>query len=417
MNRLIPLLLPLILLVSACAPQAKVVRPDWQNPSHKLVNDQIVPLLQAAGRNPAACKVFFIDSEKINALSAGECRFGFTMGLVNTGDAQFIRGIAAHEVAHEVLGHADKRKAAIATEQIIRTGVSLIPGVGGLIATSAVLVAGMLALPAYSRSQEAEADSKAVEILRSAKEPDSAGTMAYSFRRLLAHAGAKGGGLLDSHPGTAERLDAMLALQRQDIAAVTSSGPTTAAGPTLGTEVTSATPAAPSPTVVQPADTAAHPSAKDAVNTDRSAGGNAARTSPPIANETAMVAPGPRKVQSAGQITDLGLKTDIRSLGHGNQSAVVLIYQEGSSYSERVEGYLHQVAGRFADRAVFFRVEVSAADLDLIGPEPRTTPILCVVQDGRERARITGLPTRIAGKSPEEALADWLAEHLDPPTD
>ena len=336
---------------------------------------------------------------------------------------KLIRGLGAHEIGHEVLGHADKRKAAVATEQVIRTGVSLIPGVGGLIATSAVLVAGMLALPAYSRSQEAEADSKAVEILRSAKERDPAGTMAYSFRRLLAHAGAKGGGLLDSHPGTAERLDAMLALQRQDIAAVTSSGPATAVGPTLGTEVTSATPPAPSPTwestrwVVQPADIAAHPSAKDAVNTDLSAGGDAARPSPPIANETAMVAPGPRKVQSAGQITDLGLKMDIHSLGHGNQSAVVLIYQEGSSYSERVEGYLHQVAERFADRAVFFRVEVSAADLDLIGPEPRTTPILCVVQDGRERARITGLPTRIAGKSPEEALADWLAEHLDRPTD
>ncbi len=217
MNRIILLLLPVILLVSACAPQAKLVRPDWQNPSHKLVNDQVVPLLRVAGRNPAACKIFFIDSEKINALSAGECRFGLTMGLVNTGDAQFIRGIAAHEVAHEVLGHADKRRAAITTEQLIRTGVSLIPGVGGLIATSAVLVAGMIAVPAYSRSQEAEADAKAVEILKEVNDPDPAGTMAYSFRTLLSRYGAKGGGLLDDHPGTEARLEAMLKLQRQEI--------------------------------------------------------------------------------------------------------------------------------------------------------------------------------------------------------
>ncbi len=214
MKRFVLIFLPLILIVSACAPQAKVVRPDWQNPGHKLVKDQIIPLLRAAGRTPESCVVFFVDSDKINAFSAGDCKFGFTTGLVNTGDAQFIRGVAAHEVAHEVLGHADKRQAAVATERMIRTGVSLIPGVGGLIATSTVLVAGMFALPAYSRTQEAEADSKAVEILRSANDTDPAGTMVYSFRKLLALSGAKGGGLLDSHPGTEERLTAMLLLQR-----------------------------------------------------------------------------------------------------------------------------------------------------------------------------------------------------------
>jgi Zn-dependent protease with chaperone function len=205
-----------ILSLTGCAgeraAQTKVVKPDWQNPLHKKVAEQIVPLLRSAGRSPGNCQVFFIDSQKLNAMSLGECRFGFTTGLINTGDERLIRGVAAHEIGHEVLGHADKRKTAIAAEQITRTALSFIPGVGGLIASSAALVTGQLALPAYSRSQETDADNKAVEILSKANDPDPAGTMAYSFRFLLKASGATGGGLLDSHPNTKERLEAMMKL-------------------------------------------------------------------------------------------------------------------------------------------------------------------------------------------------------------
>jgi Zn-dependent protease with chaperone function len=189
--------------------QTNVVKPDWQNPAHKKVIEQIVPLLQSAGRSPGNCQVLFIDSQKLNAVSMGECKFGFTTGLINTGDERLIRGVAAHEISHEVLGHADKRKTAIAAEQLTSTALSFIPGVGGLIASHAVLLTGMLALPAYSRSQETDADNKAVEILSKAKDPDPAGTMAYSFRFLFKSSGATGGGLLDSHPNTKDRLEAM----------------------------------------------------------------------------------------------------------------------------------------------------------------------------------------------------------------
>jgi Zn-dependent protease with chaperone function len=205
-------LLSLVGCAAQTAAQTKVVKPDWQNPVHKKVAEQIVPLLKSAGRSPGNCQIFFIDSQKLNAMSLGECRFGFTTGLINTGDERLIRGVAAHEIGHEVLGHADKRKTAIAAEQLTRSALSFIPGVGGLIASSAVLVTGMLALPAYSRSQETDADNKAVEILSKANDPDPAGTMAYSFRFLLKSSGATGGGLLDSHPDTRERLEAMVKL-------------------------------------------------------------------------------------------------------------------------------------------------------------------------------------------------------------
>lgn len=400
------ILLLSLLSLAACAPQTKVVRPDWQTPSHKLVNDQIVPLLRAAGRSPATCKVFFLDTGKINALSAGECRFGFTTGLVNTGDAQLIRGIAAHEVAHEVLGHADKRKAAAATEQIIRTGVSLIPGVGGLIASSAVLVAGMFALPAYSRSQEAEADAKAVEILRSAQEPDPAGTMAYSFRKLLAHAEAKGGGLLDSHPGTEARLEAMLNLQRQE-------SPPEASPSTAAAQLQPAVPAGAS---------AQAATSSPAQSTERPPGepSGAAATATPEGREgassvTAMVKSAPLPAhpspsQAAGELVPLGRGTDPREGG----GAVVFIYQEGSAYSKRMEEILRGVAGGFAGRVTFFRSEVSGTDPELVGSDPETLPILVVLRNGKEQGRMAGLPPRRrSGETAEEALTEWVTECLN----
>jgi len=205
----------LITILPGCAPQTKAFRPDWQNIDHQRAGAQLVQLLRSSGRDPAACKIFLFETASLNAVSLGGCTFGFSTGLVETRDERLIRGVAAHEVAHEVLGHADKRKAAVAAEQAIRTAVSFIPGVGGLIATSAVMVAGMLALPAYSRSQEAEADEKAVEILQRANDHDPTGTMAYTFRTLLAWQGPKGGGLLDTHPGTEDRLADMVKLQRQ----------------------------------------------------------------------------------------------------------------------------------------------------------------------------------------------------------
>ncbi|MBI3767859.1 MAG: M48 family metalloprotease [Deltaproteobacteria bacterium] len=71
----------------------------------------------------------------------------------------------------------------------------------------------MVVLPAYSRSQEADADEKAIEILRAEGDADPAGTMAHTFEVLLTREGAKGGGLVDTHPNMTERLEAMRTLQ------------------------------------------------------------------------------------------------------------------------------------------------------------------------------------------------------------
>lgn len=394
-----------MLALASCAAQTKTVRPDWQNPGHKLVGQQLVSLLRAVGRDPNTCKIAFFETEVLNAVSLGDCRFGFSTGVANTGDATLIAGVAAHEVAHDVLGHANKRQAAAATEQLIRTGVSIIPGIGGLIATSAVLVAGMVALPAYSRSQEAEADEKAVEILKARGDPNPAETMVHSFRVLLARHGAKGGGLLDTHPGTEDRLEAMLKLQRQQppIETPLRTELAEAPAPLVQEPSTQSSPASPIPSQQTSPDQPSHDDTKPEVT---------AKTEP-SPNEGGAIVDAFASRESSG-IEQLGRGVSARELSQKAQTVVLLIYREGSPYSERVEESLRQVAGHFADRVSFFRSEVSATDAALVGPDARTMPILIVFRNGKERTRTTGLPgNRQPGGTPEGAIAEWLAGCLD----
>jgi hypothetical protein len=342
----------------------------------------------------------------LNAVSLGDCTFGFSTGLISTGDEQLIRGVGAHEVAHEVLGHANKRKAAIATQQAISTVVSFIPGIGGLIATSAVLVASMFALPAYSRSQEGEADEQAVAILRLAGDPDPAGTMAHTFRVLLTHEGASGGGLLDSHPGTTDRLEAMQ--KRQELAEGRSAPPMIAkesapgaAGPpsTLGEESPPSQPALTDP-------------GKGPVEKIDSGSSQSPPEGPPreMASRTT-----PSVVTALEWLQD---PMSVHALSQGPQAVVVFVYREGSPTSDRVAECLGHVAGRFADQARFFRTEISVTAAELVGPDPSATPILIIFRKGKEHARVVGLPSNRPPATPaEEAVADWLAEHLKEDTD
>jgi hypothetical protein len=412
----------MIAILSGCAPQTKAIRPDWQNVDHQRVWAQLTQVLHGSDRDPAQCKIFLFETASLNAVSAGECTFGFSTGLVGTRDERLIRGVAAHEVAHEVLGHADKRKAAAAVEQAVRTAVSFIPGIGGLIATSAVLVTGIIALPTYSRAQEAEADAKAVEILQRAGEHDPPGTMAYTLRTLLAWHGPEGGGLLDTHPGTGDRLAAMGKLgHRQEPVEATRAASISeeSAPPPLPTfqqvaeEVETSPGRTPASSRISPSrgSSAGQPSGE-------SAPGRGAGVSPAQESSKATIGdtsakshvPAPRR---AVRIEELDHRVSVRDLGRRADTAVVLVYREGSPSSKRFEGHLRKVVDRFAGRARFFRSEIRRTAAELVGPGARSTPILIIVRNGKEFARTRGVPARAPGKPAGEALADWLTEHLD----
>jgi Zn-dependent protease with chaperone function len=167
-----------------------------------------MPLLQAAGRDPQACGVIFFETEHLNAVSLGNCTFGFTTGLAATNDRVLITGVAAHEVAHEALRHAEKAEVAVTTVRVAQGAARAVPGWGALVALAIIPVA-MVILPAYSRSLEAAADEKALEILQTEGDADPAGTMVHTFEVLLAREGPTGGEILDTHPHTTGRLEAM----------------------------------------------------------------------------------------------------------------------------------------------------------------------------------------------------------------
>lgn len=204
--------LAFLVVLPACAERPQYVKPDFTLPSHRAVGEQFVAAFEAVGRSPQSCTLAFIQSPDINAASAGDCVFGVTTALVDTEDERLIAGIVAHEVAHDVLGHANKRKAAAATAQAVQLGTSFIPLVGSFVSLG-VAAASWLALPAYSRAQEAEADARAVAILRGMGHGEPVATMTYALRTLLDRYGDKGGGILDSHPATAERIAALQALR------------------------------------------------------------------------------------------------------------------------------------------------------------------------------------------------------------
>jgi predicted Zn-dependent protease len=166
----------------------------------------MLPLLRATNnpRRLNEIRVRVIDDPNINAANAGGGEFLITTGLLAKANDEHLRGVLAHEIAHDDLGH-------VARAQTLGTGLNigvilleqLIPG------SSAVTpIAGALIANKYSRSEELEADRHGVEILRRAgySKQVMMDTLTWLMRT---SGGDSGGGFLSTHPGTEERIDAL----------------------------------------------------------------------------------------------------------------------------------------------------------------------------------------------------------------
>lgn len=165
----------------------------------------MVPLLRATNnpRRLDEIRVRVIDDSTINAASAGSGEFQVTTGLLVQANDQRLRGVLAHEIAHDDLGH-------VVRAQTLGTGLNigvilleqLIPG------SSAVTpIAGALIANSYSRSEELEADRHGVEILRRAGY--SKEVMIDTLTWLMRTSGGGGGGFLSTHPATEDRIAAL----------------------------------------------------------------------------------------------------------------------------------------------------------------------------------------------------------------
>ena len=169
----------------------------------------MLPLLRAADHPLplGQIRVTIVDEPALNAGSAGNGQFYVTTGLMRQANDDQLRGVLAHEIAHEDLGHPMKA-------QVLGTGLGLgaalleqiMPGSGAVAPIAGTLITGH-----YSRPMELAADRHAVKLLQRAGYTKA--TMIDSLAWLMRRNGDSGGGIFATHPATSERIQALQALR------------------------------------------------------------------------------------------------------------------------------------------------------------------------------------------------------------
>lgn len=165
----------------------------------------MIPLLKGMNNplQPSQVKVAVVDDPSINAANAGGGQFLVTTGLLQKASDDQLRGVLAHELAHEDLNH-------VAKAQVLGAGLNIgaaildqiFPGTGAI-----TPIAGELVARGYSRREEYAADAHGVEILERTGHPRQ--VMIDTLNWLIQTTGGSKGGFLATHPGTSERVEAL----------------------------------------------------------------------------------------------------------------------------------------------------------------------------------------------------------------
>ena len=148
-------------------------------------------------------KVGIMDDPQINAANAGGDQFFVTIGLLHKANDDRLRAVLAHELSHQDLNH-------VAKAQVLAAGLGIgaaildqiFPGTGAI-----TPLAGKLVTSQYSRSEEYAADAHGVVLLRRAGYPKE--MMIDTLTWLLQVSGPGSGGFFATHPGAADRIDAV----------------------------------------------------------------------------------------------------------------------------------------------------------------------------------------------------------------
>jgi metalloprotease len=182
-------------------------------PSNKKVDPAVVERLQrvmlplmAKMNKPLSAKevkVGIMDDPHVNAANAGNGEFYVTTGLLEKANDDQMRGVLAHELAHDDLGHVAKAQRLGAGLQIGMVLLDqIIPGSGAL-----TPIAGQLIARSYSRKEEYDADKHGAEILQRAG--FSKDIMINTLTWLNQTEGGSGGGFFGTHPDTGDRIEAL----------------------------------------------------------------------------------------------------------------------------------------------------------------------------------------------------------------
>jgi len=203
----------LTLMVVGSAVNSSFALTGWQQATAQVTEQRylerlrriMIPLLRATNHpermNQVRVKV--VAEPNVNAGSAGGGQFLVTTGLLEKANDEELRGVLAHEIAHDDLGHPAKM-------QLVGVGLGLgvallenfFPNSGRV-----APVAGTLLASSYSRPQELAADRHAVTILRRAGY--SKDVMVHALTWIMQMEGNSGGGFLSTHPATDERIRAL----------------------------------------------------------------------------------------------------------------------------------------------------------------------------------------------------------------
>ena len=185
--------------------QASPRSPRGESQQSERLRSVIIPLIQAMDHpcSPDQVRVSVTNQSEVNAGNAGGCQFLVTAGLLRQSNDDQLRGVLAHEIAHQDLGH-------VARAQVLNAGIGIgtallerfFPGSSAL-----TPIAGILISRGYGRTEEYAADRHGVDILRSAGYPGE--IMVDTLNWLRAISGDGGGGFLSTHPAIDERIAAL----------------------------------------------------------------------------------------------------------------------------------------------------------------------------------------------------------------
>jgi predicted Zn-dependent protease len=184
------------------APDIRQVSPQQGQRVYRIM----APLLAAMNnpKNPKEVYIGILDDPQINAANAGGGQFYITTGLLQKANDNQLRGILAHEIAHEDLGHVAKLQTLGAGLGIgIVLLEQLLPG-----SSNVTPIAGELIARGYSRSEEYAADRHGVAILNRAGYRKDVLIEALSWvSQASGGGGGGGGGFLSTHPATEDRIN------------------------------------------------------------------------------------------------------------------------------------------------------------------------------------------------------------------
>lgn len=185
--------------------QAPPGNPRGASQQSERLRSVMIPLIQAMDHPCSAdeVRVSITNQSEINAGNAGGCQFLVTAGLLRQANDDQLRGVLAHEIAHQDLGH-------VARAQVLNAGL----GIGAVLlerffpgSSALTPIAGTLISRGYGRTEEYAADRHGIDILRRAGYPTEIMVDTLNWLRGISSDG--GGGFLSTHPAIDERIAAL----------------------------------------------------------------------------------------------------------------------------------------------------------------------------------------------------------------